>query len=210
MKRDAELLHYILSGNMRGVKRLLAAGAAGDGAPGNPFLPLVEATKWGYLSIVHLFLEKGANIEIATSHDPTTAQESVLYPRGTRAIHAAAYASRVDILRALLQAGAQPNPKDSNGYTPLITAASAKESCAAMVEILLEAGALPSLANNLGRVALHFATLFGAEDAIKVLVAAAPSTLNHADEGGVTPFFVPCCHRGPRECRAFAVVAWGE
>lgn len=42
-----ELLYNIEAGNMRGVKRALAAGAAADGDSGPNALPLVVAAKLG-------------------------------------------------------------------------------------------------------------------------------------------------------------------
>lgn len=192
MEKAAKELHtQVIYGNMRGVKRALAAGAPVDGAPGSVFLPFLEASRWGFLGVVQLLLEKGANLEIATPRDPRTASEDILrYPRGTRAVHAAAYAERVEVLRALLEAGAQPNAKDGRERTPLMVASAAEERRVAMIGVLLQAGALPSLANNVGRLALHDAAHWGADDAIEVLVGAARSTLNHADKNGFTPLCV--------------------
>lgn len=139
-------------------------------------------------------MEEGANLEIATPRNPLLAEKGLIFPRGTRALHAAAYAGELSVLRALLQSGAQPNAKDGYGCIPLMAACNgrrpATENCVTLVEVLLEAGALPSLADNEGRVALHTAAHWGADDAIEVLVAAAPSTLKYADHDGLTPLSV--------------------
>ena len=73
---------------------------------------------------------------------------------------------------------------------------------AKMVEVLLEAGALPSLVDDQGCVVLHLAAHCDADDAIEVLAAAAPETLNHADLCGETPLCAAA-----KEGRTF--VAWG-
>lgn len=191
-KVNGDLLEEIVYGNMRGVKRALAAGAAVDGPPGNIIKPIIVAATQRHPGVISLLLSKGANLDIAAPRDPLPAEEGWVYPRGTRAIHAAANAGQVDVLRVLLQAGAQPNVIDGRGRTPLIAACSMCPSETAqplltVVEVLLEAGALPRLADDDGRVPLHGAARLGADDAIEVLVTAAPGTLTHADKDGVSP-----------------------
>lgn len=110
-----------------------------------------------------------------------------MYARGTRALHAAASAGEVDTLRSLLQAGAQPNVIDGDGWTPLMAACGVHSSAPQPVQMLLEASALPSLADKEGRIPLHTAAHWGADGGIKEIVAAAPGTLNLTDHDDNTP-----------------------
>lgn len=189
MKAAKGLLDEITYNNTRRVKRALAAGAAVDGVPDDVRLPLLRAATLGRVGIIDVLLEKGANIDIAVPRDVLT-EEGFSFPRGTRALHAAACAQEVDALRALLLAGAQPNVKNSCGCTALMLACDGRrpfQRSLTMVEMLLEAGANPSLASVVGRIALHSAAHGGADNLIQVLAVAAPGTLNHADEDGLTP-----------------------
>lgn len=165
---------------------------AGDGSPGGVCLPFLEASRLGRLDVVHLLFEKGVNLEVATSRDPLPGcEEGSLFPRGTRALHDAAFFGEVDVVEYLLRAGAQPNPKNSRGCTPLIAACNVELSkvqrCVLVVGVLLMAGALPSLTEHLGRVPLHIAAQWGTDDVIEVLAAVAPGTLDHTDQDGRRP-----------------------
>lgn len=177
--------------NVRRVKKALAAGARVDGTPGTLITPLMRAATYGRLGMTNFLLEKGAKLETSTPFDTTTPEEATAYPRGTRVLHVAAYAGEVEILRALLQAGAQPNAKNADGWTPLMAACngcrSQSQRRVTTVEVLLEAGALPSLSDKEGHCPLHIAAHWGVDDAIAILAAAAPGTLNHPNQEGFTP-----------------------
>lgn len=191
MKAERELIEGITFDSVRRVKKALAAGARVDGMPGTQITPLMRAATYGRLGMTNLLLEKGAKLETSTPIDTNTPEEASAYPRGTRALHVAAYAGEVDVLRALLRAGAQPNAKNGDGWTPLMAACNGCRSESrrrvTTVEVLLEAGALPSLADKEGHSPLHIAAHWGVNDAIEILAAAAPGMLNHVNREGFTP-----------------------
>eukprot|EP00752_Nemacystus_decipiens_P014990 g13347.t1 len=178
-------------GNATRVKRALAAGARVDGMPGTNVTPLMRAATYGRVGMTKLLLEKGAKLEIFTPLQTRTPNEATAYPRGTRALHVAAYAGEVNVLRALLRAGAQPNVRNGDGWSPLMAACNGcgpkLQRRVTTIELLLEAGALPSLADKEGHFPLHIAAHWGVNEAIEVLAAAAPNTLNHANQEGFTP-----------------------
>lgn len=100
-------------------------------------------------------------------------------------IHHAAYAGDLRKLKALLQAGGDPNARSKFGYAPLHSAAEGDqaESC----RILLAAGALLDDAENaMSASALHHAAMCGSADACEALLAAGAS-LDMPDKSGETP-----------------------
>ncbi|MCP3136681.1 ankyrin repeat domain-containing protein [Pyxidicoccus xibeiensis] len=71
-------------------------------------------------------------------------------------------------LMAQLDAGADPNPFDAEGRTPLMAAARAGR--ADLVRLLLEAGADPELTDSLGEPALIMAAAHGHVEVCKLLL----------------------------------------
>jgi ankyrin repeat protein len=64
-------------------------------------------------------------------------------------LHSAAAGSHAEIVKLLLEHGADPNAAQDGGFTPLHSAAGNDDR--ESVEALLEAGADPSLANDEGK-----------------------------------------------------------
>jgi len=64
---------------------------------------------------------------------------------------------QADVIRALIQAGADPNAPDKNGVAPIHRAVRCR--CSAAVEALLDNGADPRLRNGSGSTPLHLAVL---------------------------------------------------
>lgn len=88
----------------------------------------------------------------------------------------AALANRAEVVRLLLEPGADPNVTFSNpdegqrGLTPLMVAVDAPEKIE-IVKLLLQHGANPHLATNKGNTALYDAVDHGNQDAAKLLLA---------------------------------------
>ena len=83
------------------------------------------------------------------------------------ALHSAVSARDAAAVRALLDAGADPNARQQGGYTPLHGAAHNGDG--ATVRMLLDAGADPSLRNDEGKDALAFAEESGDAATISVV-----------------------------------------
>ena len=84
------------------VRRLLDEGVIWQKysqIPGGGEIPLLEASRYGYINIVKLLLSSGANIDITNDSNQTAL------------MHAAAY-YQIDIVRLLLNRGANVNIKD--------------------------------------------------------------------------------------------------
>lgn len=192
MGADQELLKELFTyrGNMRGVKNALEAGASVNGHLGQPYPPLVVAASMTDKKMVTYLVESGADLEVGTWHERHPSNRKLNWNSGSRAVHSAVYNDKLDNLRVLLRAGANPNAADSVGFTPLMAVFMSDHRPAAfeMVQELLRAGADPELTAHDGKVALHFAAGIGAPYDILPMITS-PTMLNLSDNIGPTPLY---------------------
>lgn len=98
----------------------------------------------------------------------------------------AAQKGHLDIVKALLAAGAKPNQARDDGFTPLIVAI--HSGYLDIVNALLAAGAKPNQARN-GFTPLYIAVEKGHLDIVKALLAAEAKP-DQATDDGFTPLFI--------------------
>jgi ankyrin repeat protein len=125
----------------------LAAAYSGDG-----FTALHFAAFFGGRSAAALLIEHGAEVDAFGRGWMT----------GT-ALHSAVSRLQREVVRVLLEAGANPNVRQSAGWTPLHAAAANGDL--ASVELLLAAGADPAATNDEGRSVADLASESG-DDAV--------------------------------------------
>lgn len=118
------------------VRRLLAAGADINTISGSGYPLLKSAAEAGDVEFVKALLELGADPDVTSTGDTP--------------VHSAVMWDHLDIVEILLDAGANPNAQDVDGWTPLMYARSF-----AGVELLLGAGADPCIADQVGAEAIE-------------------------------------------------------
>ena len=93
-----------------------------------------------------------------------------------------------EILKLLLEGGADPNVADDYGWTPLhfVARALRQKYMAAVAELLLDYGANPNKADQIGRTPLHYAVLYRAKEVVQVLLDREADPLK-PDRNGMTP-----------------------
>ena len=107
--------------------------------------PLHLAAAFGTQEAAQLLLGRGAAVDTVSKN-----------PQTNQPLHAAlALGRNPETIRLLLAAGADPNARQTAGYTALFSAAAANRRD--LAEILIAHGANPSLQNDFGQTAATFA-----------------------------------------------------
>lgn len=123
----------------------------------DPLVYLAMAAEYGDLAVVMPFIDHGADIN-AGSGEP---------------LRSAAQAKKLEVVRLLLERGADPNAKDPmGGWTALMESAYLSSPSLEIVELLLSHDADVSLQNNQGDTAIILAERQGNLEIVRVLRAA--------------------------------------
>jgi ankyrin repeat protein len=116
-------------------------------------------------------------------------------PEQKRPLHWAAQRGHKDVVKLLIDAGADLNAKDKNGWTPLhltcgLTRSNElRERHVAIADLLIEHRAGVNCRNNNGVTPLHLATKNERDDVVQLLLARHASA-NVTDGEGYTPLFL--------------------
>ena len=102
---------------------------------------------------------------------------------GITALMVAAKAGHTEVVRVLLEGGADPNIQDTTGVTALMAAAQAGHT--EVVRVLLEGGADPNIQNKEGLTALMYAAHLGTLGEVETLLKWHPE-INAKDSNGNT------------------------
>jgi ankyrin repeat protein len=141
---------------------------------------LDHAVMLGYEHKVRLLLSHGANPNLHEDPDLSNGGRFT-----TPLIDSTRNEALVPILRALLEAGADPNQRDSVGMTALMYAALFGTSGA--LAVLLESGASAALETGDGQTALHFAMTRDRPDIVRQLIRQGLDPAECSTNGGPSP-----------------------
>jgi hypothetical protein len=165
-------------GDVASMKRMLDAGLDPNVRDSTGYTPLIAAARAGNVSMIRLLKSRGA--------DPNLRDAAV--NSWTPLFHAV-HKDQPGSIKALLDAGANPNGADANGTTPLMMAAG--YGYTGIVKLLLARGANPRLAMHDGVTAIDLArsgvpdidrfTVFSCQDdTVRALLAADPKLPDHS------------------------------
>ena len=130
--------------------------------------PLQLAAGAGNLALVKLLLSKGANVNAATQGALQVRKGPIALNHLTALMYAAPYGTP-ELLRALIDAGAQVNAKDIRGMTPLMLAVASETQNPEVVRLLMNNGADVKARSEAGETALDWARKYGNPQVIALL-----------------------------------------
>ena len=130
-------------GELPAVEAALNAGVDPNRVAGrNGFTPLHHAVQRGHVPVTRLLLQQGrAGVNAATSDTLETP------------LHIAAFHGHLELATMLLDCGADPNARDSDGETLLFVAVR-RGNCPPVTDLLLSRRADPSLRNRFNEIAI--------------------------------------------------------
>jgi ankyrin repeat protein len=134
----------------------LRAGSSIDSASKDGFTALHFACFFGQPESARLLLEQGAAVDVVAAN-----------PTRVMALHSAASARNLEAARLLVERRAPVNARQQGGWVPIHAAA--QNGDREMVELLLEHGGDPALANDAGKTAADVAREKGHAEIVAAL-----------------------------------------
>ncbi len=159
------------AGDADSVRALLDAGARVDTPSNDGTTPLMHAVQNCNLDSIKLLLAHHADVHKGSVDGGTVKFGPIQLTNLTPLHYAAPYCS-TDVVRALLDAGADPNVRDGRGMTPLMLSVASETQDAAVVRVLLHAGADLTAKTKLGETAYDWARKYNNKDVLAQLTAA--------------------------------------
>ena len=132
-------------GKVDRIQEILKAAPArvSEHAP-DGFTPVALAAFFGQPLAVNALIAAGADVNAAAKN-----------PLKVQALHAAVAGRKLEVVKAVLDAGADPNAQQQAGFRPMHEAGT--NANRALAELLLAHGADPALTNDDGKSAIDFA-----------------------------------------------------
>jgi len=158
-------------GDVAIMRLLLAKGADVTVRNHKGETPLIQASISTRPEAARLLLQRGVDVNAATTWYNSVKNGQIALLKLT-ALHHAATVGPVEMVRALLDAGANVNAKDSRGFTPLTLTIAADHQDLAIVRLLIERGADVNCRAGTGETPLDWAEKFGFPQAVALLTKA--------------------------------------
>ena len=136
-----------LTGDVDTLQLILDAGGDVHGRDSAKFTPLMMAASSGSMEATRILLSRGARVNDVSEqgeiflHRPQRVQNGVLTEGNATALLLAAPGGSLELIRVLLDAGANVNATDIRGMTPLMLAVATDHSSVDKIQLLLARGA---------------------------------------------------------------------
>ena len=170
------IIKKVEKGESESVKRMMDKGA--DVNVSDMWASaLIYASAYGHTEIVKMLIEAGADVNATASSDlvkwkkrpPRHYHNPFGKPLGGTALVYASCSGHTDVVKLLIEAGADVNKKDKkNRYTVLMVASSAGHT--EVAKLLIEAGANVNAQDKGGNTALLDASWRGETEIVKLLI----------------------------------------
>lgn len=158
------------------IRMMIDAGVDVNAADLPGITPLMMAAGWnGNLAAVQLLLAKGAKVNAVSR--PVMGLPSKNGPSefgNLTALLMCAPFGPPELIKALLDAGADVNARDVRGMTPLMLAVATGHQDRSIIRMLLEGGADPSTRSEAGDTAADWALRYGLRPALELLHVSPP------------------------------------
>jgi ankyrin repeat protein len=181
--RFTPLLAAAIANDLDMVRLFIEKGVDVNAATGHGDTPIQFAASAGNLAMVKLLLAKGADVNAATTDALKVRKGPIALNHLTALMNAAPYGTP-ELLKTLIDAGAQVNAKDIRDMTPLMLAVSSETQNPDVVRLLLEKGADVKAQSNLGETAIDWAKKFGNPEVIGLLQKAGGEAAQSAETAG--------------------------
>jgi ankyrin repeat protein len=131
--------------------------------------PLMNAAGRSNLAMAKLLLSKGADVKAVSASQSNMVKNGPIALGNFTALILASTYGPAELVKTLLDAGADVNAKDVRGMTPLMLAISTDRQDAALIKILLARGADVNAKSNAGETAADWARKSGAPAGMQAL-----------------------------------------
>jgi ankyrin repeat protein len=158
------------AGDPESVRLLLAAGADARNASQSGFTPLLGAVFNCDMASIRMLLAKGADPNARLTDAGTVKFGKIQLIGLSPMLDSTAYC-RGDVVQALIDGHGNVNARDVRGMTPLMPAVASETQDAALVRILVHAGAEVNAKSGVGETALDWAAKYGDGDVASILKA---------------------------------------
>jgi len=178
-KYNNTMLNAAAAGNdAETVQLMIDAGVDVNAGPLTGLTPLMQAAGQSNTRVVKMLLAKGAKVDAVADTPfmvafPPPKAGPIVVDFYTALLMAAPFGP-VELVQALLDAGADVNLAEGRKMTPLMLAVAADHQDPAVIRLLLSRGADTKLRGVRGRTAADWATLVGVPTAIDMLGAKRP------------------------------------
>jgi ankyrin repeat protein len=169
-RQSTPLLAATAANDTASIKLLLEHGADANDADDVGMTALMNAASNGNLKVIEMLLARGANVNAVSKPEINQNVKNGPIALGSfTALMVAVPAAGPEVIKALLDAGAQVDPADVRQMTPLMMAIATDHADSRVVKLLLDRGADPKRKDREGQNAFDWARKYNAPAILREL-----------------------------------------